>query len=154
MIMGCVTEPEGHLIIPDKLDQYEVTRIGEAAFYHYADLTGVTLPQSVTFIADGAFANSGLTSVSIPGSVTVICYGTFMWCEDLTRVTIPEGVTRIEMDAFHMCASLTRVTVPGSVTRIVGGAFDGCDIVTLIVTEGSFAEQYAQEKGIAFAYAE
>jgi hypothetical protein len=41
--------------IPPSIDGIPVTAIGEQAFYHYSSLTGITLPDSVTAIGDGAF---------------------------------------------------------------------------------------------------
>ena len=63
--------PVGHIEIPSHIDGKPVTGIGMNAFNDCADITSVTIPNSVTCIGDLAFYGcSGLTSVTIPGSVT------------------------------------------------------------------------------------
>ena len=90
---GVVTLPE--TIIVDKV-AYNVTSVGEKAFWYCTSLTSVTIPNSVTSIGRYAFWNcSSLTSVTIPNSVTSIGYGVFAGCTSLTSVTIPNSVTSI-----------------------------------------------------------
>lgn len=87
------------------------------------DVTGaVTLPNSVTSIAAGAFANCDkMTSITIPGSVNVIGNGTFSGCSGLREVVLGEGVKNISNFAFPL-SDLT-ITIPDSVTTINEYAF-------------------------------
>ncbi len=67
----------GDIVVPTTVEDngktYNVTRIGDGAFYDCSGLTSVTIPGSVTSIGYCAFSGcSGLTSVTIPGSVTSI----------------------------------------------------------------------------------
>ena len=61
--------------------------------------------------------------VVIPDGVTGIADGAFADCTGLTSVTIPEGVVSIGKRAFAGCTGLPEVTIPGSVTHIGGNAF-------------------------------
>ena len=92
---------------------YQVTSIGDGAFYGCFYLTSIVIPSSVTTIGKSAFNN----------------------CSGLTSVTIPNSVTSIGQDAFYLCSGLTSVTIPSSVTSIGYGAFSGCSGLTSIVVE-------------------
>ena len=104
---------------------YNVTSIGDYAFYNCSDLTSVTIPNSVTSIGDFAFYNcSDLTSVTISNNVTSIGFNAFSGCSSLASVNIPNSVTSIDDYAFNNCSGLTSVTIPNSVTIIGRGAFN------------------------------
>ena len=95
----------GNIVIPKFIEYsgktYNVTSIGEHAFYGCSGLTSITIPNSVTSIGDYAFDGcSGLTSVTIPNSVTDIGTLAFYGCSSLTSVTIPNSVTSIGQWAF------------------------------------------------------
>jgi hypothetical protein len=82
-----------------------------------------TIPNSVTFIGDAAFAFTPLTSVTIPNSVTSIGNDAF-GSTQLTSITLPDSVTSIGYEAFGS-TRLTSVTIPNSVADLAINAFDG-----------------------------
>ena len=126
-VTGCVEEPSGDLVIPGELDGYPVTGIGEFELW-YNGLTGVTIPDSVIEIGDGAFG----------------------FCSGLTEVIIPDSCSSIGGSAFIMCWNLTGATIPASVTDIGDRAFEGCLNLVLTVEAGSYAERYAMENGFSY----
>src|SRR5438128_2128464 len=79
------TGPGGVVTVPDMINGYPVTSIGDSAFYRNYTVTSVTIPNSVTSI--GAYA--------------------FDYCTNLTSVTIPNSVTSIGGYAFAGCTRLT-----------------------------------------------
>ena len=66
-----------------------------------AGCKNTTIPNSVTYIGEGAFNNcSSLTTINIPNSVTYIGSYAFSGCSSLTTINIPNSVTAIGYDAF------------------------------------------------------
>lgn len=60
---------------------YDVTEIGNSAFYKCTDMTSITIPISVTSIGYDAFRGcKNLTSVNIPNRVTTIGSAAFTYC--------------------------------------------------------------------------
>ena len=111
-----------------------MTTIGEKAFNGCANLTAVTIPNSVTTIVQYAFYASGLTAVSIPSGVTTIDNNTFYNCSSLTEVVIPDNVTSIGQYAFG-ASGLTSVTIPSTVESIGAGAFNKCASLTTVTVK-------------------
>lgn len=86
---GAYTVPDG------------VSVIGQAAFEHCTNLTGVTFPEGLVHIENSAFLGcTGLTGVVIPESVTSIDYAGFWGCDNLAVVVIENENMDIAEDAF------------------------------------------------------
>ena len=94
-------------------------KIGSAAFYGCANLSWITIPNSVTYIGASALKDCvGLTSVTIPGNVTDISREAFWGCTGLTSVysknpTPPEA-----------CATFSSVTYNTATLYVPKGAVD------------------------------
>ena len=84
--------------IPDSVSYqgvvYDVIGIGRGAF-KYCWLHEVSIPESVQYIEDYAFAFSSLYSITIPNSVKRIGKGVFDGCEDLESVVLSNQLTEI-----------------------------------------------------------
>lgn len=106
---------------------YNVTAIGEGAFYNSTSLTSVTIPESIAAIGRGVFEGcSALTTVVLPATMTTLPERFFAGCSALESITLPESLTAIGMWAFRDCSSLTKIKLPEGVTTIGIGAFQNC----------------------------
>ena len=158
------------VVIPSKINGFTVETIGHTAF-RYSSVTSVTIPDSVTFISDSAFAYcSSLTNISIPNSVTAI--GSFAFegctklesitlpsslltiseflfydCSQLTTIHIPDSVSSIRQYAFYNCGKLETIRIPVSVTSIGSYAFDDCPSSMTVTYSGSKKQWDAITKG-------
>ncbi len=134
----------GNYTIPGR-----VTTIAYEAFYHCTNLTGITIPASVSIaftnsegFDGGGFAGcSSLTNATIADGVTSIGAGEFSGCSSLTSITIPNSVTSIGDGAFSVGRAnpggLTSVTIPDSVTYIGNYAFYWCVALTNVTIGNS-----------------
>ena len=93
---------------------------------------------SVTSISNGAFSGASFASVHIPNTVTFIGEGAFRLCGSLSSITIPSNVLLIGDHAFSECGSLKEILVEDSNTRYASadGALYDKDLSTLICCPG------------------
>lgn len=109
------TSLSGALIIPDDVIEIgqrafhgtligsvvfspRLNRIGNEAFYNCTSLTGtLTLPETLTYIGDGAFNNCSLTGeLHLPNSLEYIGSGAFCDCGYLVgNLRIPDKITEL-----------------------------------------------------------
>jgi len=122
--------------IPPQINGLPVVEIGHSAFM-VMDLTSVTIPYGVTYIAAMAFNRNQLTSITIPASVSRIGLGAFSG-NRVTEVVIQSNNLRytmwVEIPYWHRdrrgefiaFSGATRVTLPGDMQwRDVRSLFGG-----------------------------
>ena len=127
----------GNVTIPSSITvnnvTYTVKGIGVYAFYLCTNLTGVSLPNTITIIDGCAFEKcSKLTGITIPNSVTTLGVDAFASCTSLQSIDIPYSVTKIDQLAFAGCSAMTTATIGSGVTSIAEKAFSGCSALTSI----------------------
>ena len=113
-----------------------VTTIGSGAFRGCSALTSLDIPSSVTSIGSDVFSEcTALVSVTLPTTMTSIGSSMFSNCSSLASVTIPSGVTTIDSYAFYGCTSLEGITIPVNVTSIGSDVFEGCTALSTIAVD-------------------
>jgi len=130
--IGTATARE--IVIPVSFGGLPVTTIARLGFAERGNnLTGVTIPDTVTIIGEQAFDSNGLTSVIIPNSVTIIGNAAFNRNRNLTQVIIGNSVTTIGFFAFQN-NDLRNVIIPNSVTNIGSSAFrENSNLMSIII---------------------
>lgn len=134
------------LTIPNEINGYTVTSIGDSAFFEHSNITSITIPDSVTSIGSEAFINTayynnnnnwdkeGVLYINkhlikakpdvvsgnydVKEGTVIIADEAFTGCSRLTNITMPDSVTSIGERAFSDCSSLTSITIPDNVTSI------------------------------------
>jgi len=159
---------------------FNMNEINLYAFVSCTNLTGVTIPASVTKIGSSAFSGcTSLASITIPNTVTSIESTAFNDCTSLASITLPTnasftgiGSTSDHFGFFSGCTSLASITIPNNITIIGRYAFAYCtslasitisDNITSIgedaffdctslasITVGSNNPNYASDGGILY----
>lgn len=95
--------------IPQKVTneetEYNVTAIGDSAFYSHSNIDEVILPNGIISIGN---------------------YG-FYWCNMMAPIILPNSVKTIGDNAFQNCFSFGDFLIPENVTSIGNSAFSGCN---------------------------
>ena len=141
------------IIIPNKIEGYPVTEIGEGAFNNYTNVTSVKIPNTVTAIGYGAFYGcTGLTDITIPGSVVQIDHMAFQHCSNLETVTMLNGVNSIGQQVFLYCQKLKTLTLPVSVKTIEKETFYDCKNLQNVYYSGTSTDFSKIEIGTSNNY--
>ena len=113
--------------IPDTYNGLPVTSIGKWAFKG-CSLSGLSLPSSISYIGDKAFANcQSLETVTLSNGIKYINEGAFYNCSNLETVNFPSTLKTISFWAFKDCVSLKEVKLSKEVS-VDSSAFDGCGV--------------------------
>ena len=102
-IIGIGTVTSSDIVIPSEHNGLPVVRIGIKAFYQCANITSVTITNSIAGIGSSAFKD----------------------CTSLTTVTIGKDLANIASDAFAGCTAITTVNFGGSQTDWEGISISG-----------------------------
>ncbi len=92
-----------------------------------ADITGLTLDDSIEVIAADAFSSmKNLIWVKFGSGTLELGDNAFRSCSNLRRVILPDGVTTIGKNTFDGCYRLYEVVMPETLNKIGASAFVGC----------------------------
>ena len=93
--------------------------IGKNAFEGCKNITGLTLPNTISAIDEGAFKDcSNMQTINIPTSLIELSDNLFYGCESLQTITIPGTVQSIGDKTFAKCKSLTEIILPNSIINL------------------------------------
>lgn len=155
---------EGELIIPSKIDGYDVDEVSNQNDQQYNYITTLTVSEGIESIESLNLEN--VSRVILPSTLKKIGITSFMNCKKLENVNIPENVEeigdhafaeteiseieipkkviRIGNGAFYNCEKLRELSIPISVTEIEGNPFEGCNNLTIKCEKQSEAYKWAK----------
>lgn len=129
----CPEEHGGDVIIPEGVETIS------AQAFNYCNVTSISLPSTLTFIASSTFDNckmqhidfgagikcierlgrcEQLKNIEIPNQVKNIWGGAFENCTFLEHITLHEGLEEIGWDAFRGCIEMKEIEIPATVKKL------------------------------------
>ena len=139
LLSGAVVIPDGITTIPAHGFQYGCSGV-----------TSLTIPASVTSIADGAF--KGLSSLATmqlaTGNTSFLVEDNVLYNKEKTKIlcfpqlragdyVMPATITELGDYQFYNCTGLTGITLPNTISSIGQYAFAGCTSLTSITIPSS-----------------
>lgn len=150
----------GDIVIPGEISGVKVIGIGDETFKNRADLTGITIPNTVGSIGSCAFYKCiNLKSITIPDSVTSLGFGIFYGCgfaslvipktiksffawDDggpfcdckVKNLIVEDGTTAIADYEFAACG-FENISIPNSVKAIGTGSFLNCEFTDITIPD-------------------
>ena len=136
-------------IIPEAIEGYPVTAIGDWAFSGGVSLTSIIIPDSITSIGNDAFFECvNMTSIIIPENVTSIGNEAFFACPRLLSIEVDaDNTAYASQDGVLFNKDLTQLicfpsgrtgdyAIPGSVINVGYGSFDSSNLTSIVIPDG------------------
>lgn len=114
----CPEEHGGDVIIPEGVEAIS------AQAFNYCNVTSISLPSTLTFIASSAFDNCKMQHINFGAGIK--CIERLGRCEQLKKTEIPNQVKNIWGGAFENCTFLEHITLHEGLEEIGWDAFRGC----------------------------
>lgn len=168
MITGYSGYPGGALIVPETLEGQPVVAVGKKAFAGM-QFDEIVLPDTVTFLAENAFAqcdtrrirlsdaiavlpyytfdSMALEEVALPSGLKAIGYSAFGTSPNLAAPELPEGLAFIAGHGMPFSYQMKTLTLPESLNALAFDAFAENPDLTLRVWRDSWAHRYFTEGG-------
>ena len=141
--------------LPEKIATYTVTAIEEEAL-SMSDIKNLTVPDSITYLGNGAFSDFyTLEEITLGKGITILPAGVFIDSFNLKKVNLPDTITKfgtltkkiagIESESnagwqFAGCKSLEEITLPSKVEVLPAYVFYGCSQLKKVVFPDSLTE--------------
>lgn len=133
--------------------------IAAGAFENCETLMQITIPDSIEYVGEDAFANTAFSNnpenwnqgilelddlllkvaedftgtLNVRDGIKTIADEAASGCWEITEVITPESLVHIGMDAFSYCESLERISLGANVETIGRGPFYKCNLKEIVV---------------------
>jgi len=138
------TDLSGNIIIPSSVIYdgilYAVDSLAEYAFFECRDITGISLPNTITQLSRDCFYGCrSLTSIHLSDNITSIGSYCFSFT-GIKSIVLPSSITCLEENAFYSCTKLESVELPSTLSVLPSNLFYGCKSLTDIIIPSSCTE--------------
>ena len=123
----------GDVVIPYRINGYDIANIGYGAYADVDTIKSVILPTTLTGIGGSAFAGCDALEKVVFTGRSELGGGCFAYCSKLKEINLPDSLRTIPDSAFAKCAGLTSIRIPSKVELIDYHAFDGCTSLKSVV---------------------
>ncbi len=150
IVIAAYNGSDTSLSIPAEMEGRPVYQIADNVFSERADLTNVTLPDTLRVIGTSAFANcTSLKEITIPANVTWTGPYAFFGDSAMETLVIEPGeeIAIIGYFAFSGCSSLKSVVIPANYRQIDTRAFSECTSLETFTWESNEAGDTDQDIG-------
>lgn len=115
-------------------------QIGAECFGSTLSLKSITLPDSLRYISDYAFKDSGLETVDIPSKVELLGEGVFANCHSLTTISVDDANTwYVDVDGVvYNSAKTSLISYPAGNARQYYNVLNGVDTISAAAFYGSY----------------
>ena len=135
------------ILIPSEIEGIEVVAIGPSCFSYdksshlYEKLLvrrieEVILPDTIQYICQKAFSESGIEKIVIPDKVKEIKQSAFAYCYYLKEVVLSKNLETISSYAFQYCSKLETIFLPNSLRKIGLFSFSSSGLKEIVFNEG------------------
>lgn len=143
-MINTITTSDNYNYVGIKFNE-SLANIGRNAFANCLEITSVVLPNSITQISDGLFANSSISSIEMP-SVKLIGVSAFEETNNLTSININKSLQTISASAFkNSSVALLSFENDSQLTSIGVSAFENTNLASVslpdsieLVSEATF----------------
>jgi len=130
--IGTCTDTE--IGIPETIDGYTVTAIGDNAFDGSTNVQGIYIPETISYIGNRAFYKcSAISEIRIPSTVLQIGKQIFMGCDSLEIVYYDSSYAPMEGETFFKNEAIKKVVFGDNLTTIPDYICYNCENLEEIV---------------------
>ncbi len=128
------------LLVPTTINGFRVVGLDDGIFSQLSseNVKKIIVPDSVTEIGEGAFADSTGIEIVIEGCLLTLGEQAFLNCDGLKAVCLAEGLTRIPFEVFKG-SGIQALTTPSSLAVIEESAFQNCQSLKTAVLHSTLA---------------
>lgn len=139
IIIGFTAELSPNLILPETIiyegNEYEVSAIGEKAFFDCNILETCIISNTIVEIGDEAFYNCNkLKEITFGQKLRELPTSCFANCYSLEKADIPENIVSLGWGTFDRCSSLNTIHIHKNLHLHANGSYyeiSGCKSITL-----------------------